>query len=122
MARRTAHDVLVRMALVPRVLEARGLDVTPGIIQRVTASGDSATVEVLEVILREEIGHVEIGTRWFRYVCGQRGVQPEAMFAKLVEQYMKGQVKQPFHYQARAQAGFTAREMEYLEQMASARK
>ena len=119
MARSTAHDVLVRMALVPRVLEARGLDVTPGIMQKVREAGDLATVEVLEIILRDEIGHVEIGTRWFRHVCSQRGVEADKVFAELVRQYMKGQVKKPFHYQARKQAGFNDREMDYLEQLAS---
>lgn len=120
MACKTAHDVLVRMALVPRVLEARGLDVTPGIMERVREAGDLKTVEVLAVILRDEIGHVEIGTRWFRYLCAQRGLEPEEKFGELLRQYMKGQVKKPFHYQAREQAGFSTREMDTLERLASA--
>jgi len=121
MARKTAHDPLVRMALVPRVLEARGLDVTPGIIQRLQQAGDSAAVDVLKIILHDEIGHVEIGTRWFRYLCAERGLDPEATFAQLLHQYMKGQVKKPFHYQARKQAGFKEIEMETLEELASRR-
>jgi uncharacterized ferritin-like protein (DUF455 family) len=121
MAVKTAHDPLVRMALVPRVLEARGLDVTPGIMQRLQQAGDSSAVEVLEIILRDEIGHVEIGTRWFRHLCAQRGLEPEATFAGLLQRYMKGQVKQPFHYQARQQAGFNDIEMEMLEKLASGR-
>ena len=121
MACKTADDPMVRMALVPRVLEARGLDVTPGIIQRLQQAGDNAAVEVLEIILHDEIGHVEIGTRWFRYLCAQRGLEPEATFAQLLQQYMKGQVKKPFHYQARQQAGFTEVEMETLEELASRR-
>lgn len=122
MACRTAHDPLVRMALVPRVLEARGLDVTPGIIQRLQQAGDNAAVEVLRIILRDEIGHVEIGTRWFRYLCAQRHLQPEATFVQLLHQYMKGQVKKPFYYQARQQAGFNESEMRMLEELASRRQ
>ena len=122
MACKTAHDPLVRMALVPRVLEARGLDVTPGIMQRLQQAGDNAAVEVLKIILHDEIGHVEIGTRWFRYLCAERGLDPEATFAQLLHQYMKGQVKKPFHYQARKQAGFNEIEMEMLEELASKRR
>jgi uncharacterized ferritin-like protein (DUF455 family) len=121
MACTTAHDALVRMALVPRVLEARGLDVTPGIIQRLQQAGDNASVEVLNIILHDEIGHVEIGTRWFRYLCTQRGLEPEATFAQLLHQYMKGRVKKPFYYQARQQAGFNDIEMQMLEKLASRR-
>lgn len=122
MAVRTAHDPLVRMALVPRVLEARGLDVTPGIIKKVQEAGDAETVQVLEIILRDEIGHVEIGTRWFRYLCEERRVDPDTTFSGLVRQYMKGKVKQPFHYEARQQAGFNEREMTSLEQLAKVHK
>jgi uncharacterized ferritin-like protein (DUF455 family) len=122
MACKTAHDPLVRMALVPRVLEARGLDVTPGIIQRLKDTGDKESVEVLQIILRDEIGHVEIGTRWFRYLCTDRELDPEKTFAQLLQAYMKGQVKKPFHYQAREQAGFNKAEMEHLEELASGKK
>jgi len=119
MACKTAHDPLVRMALVPRVLEARGLDVTPGIVDRLNKAGDEASVAILKIILRDEIGHVEIGTRWFRYLCETRGLAPEATFSRLLEEYMKGQVKPPFHYQAREQAGFNRSEMASLEKMAA---
>ena len=119
MACKTAHDPLVRMALVPRVLEARGLDVTPGMIQRLEQAGDERSVEVLKIILRDEIGHVEIGTRWFRYLCGERNLDPDVTFARLVQEYMQGQVKQPFHYAARERAGFSKVEMDYLEQLAT---
>ncbi|HFD79890.1 MAG TPA: ferritin-like domain-containing protein [Gammaproteobacteria bacterium] len=118
MARRTAHDPLVRMALVPRVLEARGLDVTPGLMERLAKAGEQPLVDVLEIILRDEIGHVEIGTRWFRYLCEQRGLDADTTFAALVREYMKGRVKRPFHYDARRAAGFNAREMEDLEMLA----
>jgi uncharacterized ferritin-like protein (DUF455 family) len=117
MARHTAHDVLVRMALVPRVLEARGLDVTPGMMARLRAAGDKATVALLEIILRDEIGHVEIGSRWFRWLCAQRGLAPESVFRELIERYLKGRLKGPFHRDARMQAGFSESELEALEQM-----
>lgn len=118
MAQDTAHDVLVRMALVPRVLEARGLDVTPGIMTRLRAAGDEETVSLLEIILRDEIGHVEIGSRWFRFLCEQRGVAPEDTFRKLIQRYLKGRIKGPFHRNARLLAGFSESELESLEQMA----
>jgi len=118
MARDTAHDPLVRMALVPRVLEARGLDVTPGMIARLRAAGDSDTVALLEIILRDEIGHVEIGSRWFRFLCGERGLAPDSTFRALVEQYLKGQLKAPFHREARRQAGFSESELLLLDELA----
>ena len=74
---------------------------------------------ILNLILRDEIGHVEIGTRWFRYLCETRGLAPEATFARLLNQYMKGRVKPPFHYQAREKAGFNRSEMACLERMAA---
>jgi uncharacterized ferritin-like protein (DUF455 family) len=117
-AARTAHDPLVRMALVPRVLEARGLDVTPGMIERLHKAGDSASVALLEIILRDEIGHVEIGTRWFHYLCAQRQLDPEQTFSALLDEYMQGQVRSPFHYEARRRAGFSDSEMHHLESMA----
>lgn len=118
MACDTAHDVLVRMALVPRVLEARGLDVTPAMIARLKAAGDRDSVAILEVILHDEIGHVEIGSRWFRYCCQQRDVEPLATFKTLLQQYMRGVVRGPFDYPARRQAGFEDAEMQALECMA----
>lgn len=121
MACKTAHDPLVRMALVPRVLEARGLDVTPGILEKLRQTGDTAAVKVLEIILRDEIGHVEIGSRWFRYLCEKRGVDPEKTFARLLNEYMQGQVRRPFHYEARRKAGFNELEMQYLETLASSK-
>jgi uncharacterized ferritin-like protein (DUF455 family) len=117
MARDTAHDVLVRMALVPRVLEARGLDVTPGMMVRLRSAGDKETVALLEIILRDEIGHVEIGSRWFRWLCEQRGLVADSVFRELIQCYMKGQIKGPFHRDARLQAGFSEVELVALEQM-----
>lgn len=117
-AARTAHDPMVRMALVPRVLEARGLDVTPGMIERLRKVGDNASIALLEIILRDEIGHVEIGTRWFRHLCAQRQLDPEQTFAALLDEHMPGQVRPPFHYEARRRAGFSDSEMRRLEAMA----
>ncbi len=116
-AGRTAHDPLVRMALVPRVLEARGLDVTPGMIERLRKVGDNETVALLNIILRDEIGHVEIGTRWFHYLCAQRRLDPERTFTDLLDEYMRGVVRPPFHREARRRAGFSDSELRYLESM-----
>lgn len=115
MALQTRDDALIRMALVPRVLEARGLDVTPGIMQRLEEVGDADSAAVLQIILRDEIGHVAVGSRWFEYLCRQRGLEPRATFRKLLNEYMRGQIKGPFHRAAREQAGFSAAELDDLE-------
>ncbi len=117
MVLKTAHDVLIRMALVPRVLEARGLDVTPGMMERLKKAGDSETVDILEIILRDEIGHVAIGSRWFKYACKQRGLNPEKTFRELLVEYMGGVLRGPFHTEARLKAGFTQEEMDELINM-----
>lgn len=119
MARKTAHDVLVRMALVPRVLEARGLDVTPGMMEKLRRVGDEETVAVLEIIFRDEIGHVEIGSRWFRHACAERGLEPGPTFRALLGEHMRGRIKGPFHREARLAAGFTDEELRGLEAMDS---
>ena len=118
MAVKTSEDVVVRMALVPRVMEARGLDVTPGIIARFEASGDERAVAILNIILEEEVGHVEIGSRWFHYFCDQYGLPRQATFEKLLQQYNQGVVKLPLHRKARLQAGFSEAELNYLEGLA----
>ena len=118
MACATADDVLVRMALVPRVLEARGLDVTPGMIRRLEAVGDEDMVAILRVIFRDEIGHVDIGSRWYRHCCAQRGVEPLTTFRELMARHMPGRIKGPFAEQARQQAGFDAEEMVLLRELA----
>ena len=117
MACKTDHDVLVRMALVPRVLEARGLDVTPGMIQRLIKVGDLQSVEILQVIFRDEIGHVEIGSHWFNFLCDARGLNPAVTFKQLLEEYMKGQIRGPFEHAARMKAGFSEIELSTLENM-----
>lgn len=119
MARRTADDCLKRMALVPRVLEARGLDVTPGMIRRLEAAGDLETVRILEIILEEEVRHVEIGSYWFRSCCDQRGLDSESIFLDLLKDYFKGSMRGPFNIPARMQAGFTQREMDAISSSAS---
>ncbi|MER2511161.1 MAG: ferritin-like domain-containing protein [Nitrosomonas ureae] len=119
-ARRTAFDPLVRMALVPRVLEARGLDVTPGIIERLRQAGDDRTIAVLKIILRDEVGHVAIGSHWFKYLCQQRELDSEQLFLELINQYFTGQVCGPFHYEARQKAGFSAAELSALEHLREA--
>ncbi|MDD5394699.1 MAG: ferritin-like domain-containing protein [Thiothrix sp.] len=111
---KTDYDVMVRMALVPRVLEARGLDVTPGMMERLREVGDDQTVSVLEIILREEIGHVRIGSRWFHYCCEQRGLEADATFRQLVCEVMHAPLRGPFFMEARLQAGFSAEELEKL--------
>ena len=116
MAQRTADDCLERMALVPRVLEARGLDVTPGMIKRLTSVGDDETVRILEIILDEEVRHVEIGSHWFRICCDQRGVEPESTFLRLLKDHFGGSLRGPFNISARIQAGFTQRELDAITQ------
>jgi len=119
MAGRTANDVLERMALVPRVFEARGLDATPGIIARLRAAGDEETCAILDIILRDEVGHVAIGTCWFHFCCAQRNLEPEFTFQQLIKKYFTGKLRGPFHYAARKQAGFTDSEMQMLENLSN---
>jgi uncharacterized ferritin-like protein (DUF455 family) len=114
MAQRTADDCMKRMALVPRVLEARGLDVTPGMIERLKAVGDDETVRILRIILEEEIRHVEIGSHWFRICCDQRGLEPESTFLDLLKEHFSGSLRGPFNIPARMQAGFSQREMDAI--------
>lgn len=115
LARKTTEDPLRRMALVPRVMEARGLDVTPGMMERFANIGDQATVDILKIILRDEIGHVEAGSRWFHYLCEQRGLDPESHYFELLNDYFVGGIRCPLHKQARRQAGFSEHELERLE-------
>jgi uncharacterized ferritin-like protein (DUF455 family) len=110
---RTADDPLRRMALVPRVLEARGLDVNPPMIERFDAAGDPATAAVLRRILADEIGHVAVGDRWFRHLCAARGLEPEATFERLLAE-SGGRVRPPFNVEARLAAGFSSRELARL--------
>lgn len=114
MAEKTAHSDLARMALVPRVLEARGLDVTPGMIERLRGAGDQRTADILEVILCEEVAHVAAGTRWFRWCCERDGLDPHATFIGLLREYMGGGLRGPFNRAARLAAGFDEEELRQL--------
>jgi uncharacterized ferritin-like protein (DUF455 family) len=107
------------MALVPRVLEARGLDVTPGMIERLRSVGDDATVAILETILREEVAHVAAGSRWYAWCCAREGRDPLATFRELVETHLRGSLRGPFNVDARLSAGFTPDELAQLEAFAA---
>ncbi|HEY0720195.1 MAG TPA: ferritin-like domain-containing protein [Gammaproteobacteria bacterium] len=115
MAQKTAHDGMVRMALVPRCLEARGLDVNPGIKAKLLENGDAEGGALLDIILRDEIGHVAIGNRWFLYHCRQRGLDPETIYRQLLDEYLRLRLRPPFHIEARRAAGFSEAELAYLE-------
>ncbi|HAQ50882.1 MAG TPA: DUF455 domain-containing protein [Gammaproteobacteria bacterium] len=119
MAIKTHHDPLIRMALVPRVLEARGLDVTPQMIDKLNQAGDEKAAAILAIILRDEIGHVAIGTRWFNYLCQQRKLDSLAIFQTLLDDYFDGQLRGPFHIAARQQAGFSQQELALIQNQAS---
>lgn len=119
MAIKTDHDVMVRMALVPRVLEARGLDVTPGMINRLNKTDDIDLVSILEIIHKEEIGHVRTGTSWFNFVCEQRGLDSELAFSDILDEYMANASFGPFDFPSREKAGFTKQEMQNLIARAS---
>ncbi len=119
MAMRTADSCLARMALVPRVLEARGLDVTPGMIERLRGVGDTATIAILETILAEEVAHVAAGSRWFAWCCARDGVEAQTTFRDLLETHLRGAVRGPFNVDARLRAGFTAAELAGLEERAA---
>ena len=114
MAEKTKGDLLARLALVPRTLEARGLDASPAIRSKLTAVGDHDGAAILDIILRDEIGHVAVGNRWYRYVCDERGLDPIATYAKLAEQYRAPKLRGPFNREARLAAGFEAAEIDAL--------
>ena len=111
-ARETAHDVAARLAVVPMVLEARGLDVTPLTIERFTAAGDTRTARILQRILDDEVRHVRFGTSHFSAVCAERGDSPPAMWKTLVTRHFRGAVKPPFNDSARHSAGLSYEFME----------
>ena len=117
----SASDVLTRMALVPRVLEARGLDVAPSMIERVEAVNDNQFADILRIILRDEVRHVRTGSEWFRALCKQRGIDSTIEFDKILRQYMNdlnAHIKGPFHVSARLRAGFNQTEIDNLSRYA----
>ena len=101
----TAEDILGRLAVVPMVLEARGLDVTPGMIEIFERAGEAAAVEALKTIYAEEVGHVAYGSKWFNFLCGRQGLDPQPVFLELVRRYFHSPLKPPFNEEKRAQAG-----------------
>ena len=115
MALRTARDPLDRMAMVPRVLEARGLDVTPAMIKQFEQAQDFQTAEILQQILLEEVAHVEAGSRWFRYLCELRDVDAESAWFERVDHYLGGDVRCPVNIDDRRRAGFNNNELEWLK-------
>jgi uncharacterized ferritin-like protein (DUF455 family) len=114
MVEKTCGDAMARMALVPRTLEARGLDAIPPLRAKLAQAGDLAAATILDLILEEEIGHVEIGNRWYRYLCDQRGLEPGATYAELALLYRAPVPKGPFNLEARRLAGFTETELTAL--------
>ncbi len=101
----TAGDIMGRLAVVPMVLEARGLDVTPGMIAHFDKAGDSRTVDALNVIYAEEVSHVAYGSKWFHFLCGRHDLDPKDVFHDLVRRYFHGFLKPPFNEEKRAEAG-----------------
>ena len=122
MAYKTAFDPLLRMALVPRVLEARGLDVTPAIRAKVAQRGDAATCDVLDIIYRDEIGHVQTGNDWYGYLCAERGLEPVALFRALISRYDLFIFRGHVNIEARERAGFSRFELAMLENFEQSRK
>lgn len=103
----TADDLTARLAVVPLILEARGLDVTPSLLEKLAAVGDDETAAILRIIYEDEKKHVAIGAKWFRFLCARQRVDPAARFQELVRRCFRGDVKPPFNDRARAEAGLT---------------
>ncbi len=115
-AKDTADDLLGRLAMVPRCMEARGLDVTPALIEKFRILGDDASVAILTRILTDEVGHVELGSYWFKFICQQRGFESEAKYRELIDHYyVGGKPKGPFNRELRKIAGFSDAEIDWLE-------
>ncbi|MDO9052897.1 MAG: ferritin-like domain-containing protein [Gallionella sp.] len=114
MADKTRHDVLARMALVPRTMEARGLDAVPPVRAKLAQVGDKAVVAILDIILRDEIGHVAIGNRWYGFLCEQRDLEPLETYARLAVEYAAPVLRGPFNLPARRAAGFSEAELSAL--------
>ncbi len=114
----TAHDVLARLAIVPRCMEARGLDITPSMIAKFKEKEDQDSVALLTRILEDEVGHVKIGSHWFKTLCNQQGLQHEEHYKSLIRQFYNGKPKGPFNKELRIIAGFTTAEINWLEERA----
>jgi uncharacterized ferritin-like protein (DUF455 family) len=114
MAERTSADILARIGLVPRTMEARGLDASPGVRNKLISAGDLAAGRILDIILKDEIGHVAAGNRWYRHVCQERGLDPIGTYRDLIKQYDAPKLKSPYNLEARRLAGFEEEELIYL--------
>jgi uncharacterized ferritin-like protein (DUF455 family) len=114
MAERTQGDVLARIGIVPRTMEARGLDASPGVKNKLVSAGDHEGGKILDIILEEEIGHVAAGNRWYRYLCAQRNLDPVTTYAELIAQYDAPKLRPPFNMSARLLAGFEQAELDAL--------
>lgn len=117
MAHKTRADLLARLALVPRTLEARGLDASPAIRKKLISVGDRRGGAILDIILRDEIGHVAIGNHWYRHLCTERGLDPVPTYAALAQRYGALKLKGPFNLPARRAAGFSEDELIALQQV-----
>jgi uncharacterized ferritin-like protein (DUF455 family) len=115
-AEETADDVLARLAVVPRCMEARGLDVTPPMIDKLKTMGDEEGVAILTRIYEDEVGHVQRGSYWFEVLAKQRGLEPEQVFKEKILDCFKGKPKGPFNREVRIIAGFSNNEIDWLEE------
>jgi uncharacterized ferritin-like protein (DUF455 family) len=118
MTQRTSGDIIARMALVPRTLEARGLDATPPLQAKLAQAGDQRAVEILDIILRDEVGHVAIGNHWYRWLCEREGLDAERLYPELAQRHGAPRPRPPFNHAARQAAGFSPAELAALEQSA----
>ncbi|CAM3606693.1 ferritin-like domain-containing protein [Polynucleobacter brandtiae] len=116
MVERTSDQVIARMALVPRTMEARGLDAVPAIRDRFIQIKDHAVVDILDIILRDEVGHVLIGNQWFNYLCSKDKLSPITTYRELARKYCAPVLRGPFNFEARERAGFTAQELDILKE------
>ncbi len=114
MAERTKDDILARIALVPRTMEARGLDASPPIRTKLVSVGDQRGGEILDIILRDEIGHVAVGNHWYNWLCGQRNLDPIATYDEMAQRYRAPRLRGPFNIEARLAAGFSRAELDQL--------
>ena len=122
MVERTTDSVIARMALVPRTMEARGLDAVPEIRDRFKQIKDERAVEILEIILHDEIGHVLVGNRWFNFLCTNENLSPIVTYRELAEKYCAPTLRGPFNFDAREQAGFSAEELSLMETLSEKQK
>ena len=106
-AQNTEHNLTARLAVVPLILEARGLDITPSLLRQIEEVDDPESARIFHIIYRDELGHVAVGAKWFRYLCLKQGLEPAASFQQLVRKHFRGPLKPPFNDFARCRAGLT---------------